>query len=200
VPAGGGVYMLPFPSTFTCGAFEGWNTVAPGLGLSRDQPTALALEPDGKLYVGYLNNGNIKRVTNPSQINPASKTQTVESVGTAPNGRSMRAVALPGPDPLHSHGQGSLSCPQRHDLHWQPGPAAERLSSCRMVTSPPTWSWAGDGAGKAYVSVAASVSVTPRPQTAPCRFGRDFFLSMGTPTRFRWTASETGGSEKTRRR
>jgi hypothetical protein len=97
-PAGGGVYMLPFLSDMTFGAFEGLNTVAPGLGLAGDQPTALALGPDGKLYVGFLKNGNIKRVTNPSLINPTSQTQTVESVGTTPNGRNMRAMAFLGPD------------------------------------------------------------------------------------------------------
>ncbi len=97
-PAGGGVYMLPFLSPITFGAFEGLSPVAPGLGLSGDQPTALALGPDGKLYVGFLKNGNIKRVTNPSQINPTAQTQTVESVGTTPNGRNMRAMAFLGPD------------------------------------------------------------------------------------------------------
>ena len=97
-PAGGGVYMLPFLSDFTFSAFEGLNTIAPGLGLAGDQPTALALGPDAKLYVGFLKNGNIKRVTNPSTFNPTPQTQTVESVGTTPNGRNMRAMAFLGPD------------------------------------------------------------------------------------------------------
>jgi hypothetical protein len=97
-PAGGGVYMLPFLGDFTFGAFEGLVPVASGLGLSGDQPTALALGPDGKLYVGFLKSGNIKRVTNPSTFNPTPQTQTVESVGSTPNGRSMRAMAFLGPD------------------------------------------------------------------------------------------------------
>jgi hypothetical protein len=105
-PAGGGVYMLPFLSDFTFGAFEGLFTVAPGLGLAGDQPTALALGPDGKLYVGFLKNGNIKRVTNPSTFNPSPQTQTVESVGTAPNGRNVRAIAFLGPDLYIAKDQG----------------------------------------------------------------------------------------------
>ena len=90
--------MLPFLSDFTFSAFEGLIPVAFGLGLSGDQPTALALGPDGKLYVGFLKSGNIKRVTNPSTFNPSPQNQTVESVGTTPNGRSMRAMAFLGQD------------------------------------------------------------------------------------------------------
>jgi hypothetical protein len=100
-PAGAGVYMLPFLSDFTFGAFEGLNTVAPGLGLAGEQPPALALGRDGKLYVGFLKNGNIKRVTNPSLNNPTPQTQTVESVGTTPNGRTARAMAFSGTGPVH---------------------------------------------------------------------------------------------------
>jgi hypothetical protein len=105
-PAGGGVYKLPFLSDFTFGAFEGLIPVAFGLGLSGDQPTALALGPDSKLYVGFLKNGNIKRVTNPSRSDPTNQTQTVESVGTTPNGRNMRAMAFLGPDLYMATDQG----------------------------------------------------------------------------------------------
>jgi hypothetical protein len=78
--------------------FAGLSPVAPNLGLAGDQPTAVALGPDGKLYVGFLKNGNIKRITNPSDSNPSPQTQTVESVGGTPNGRSMRAMAFLGAD------------------------------------------------------------------------------------------------------
>jgi hypothetical protein len=62
------------------------------------RPPAVVLGPEGKLYVGFLKNGNIKRIVNPSIINPTPLTQTVESVGTTPNGRSMRAMAFLGAD------------------------------------------------------------------------------------------------------
>jgi hypothetical protein len=96
---GPGVWMVQLQSQFTqFSPFAGLSPVAPGLGLSGDQPTAIALGPDGKLYVGFLKNGNIKRVTNPSIINATPQNQTVESVGGTPNGRSMRAMAFLGAD------------------------------------------------------------------------------------------------------
>ena len=96
---GPGVWMVQFQSAFgNFSPFVGLSPVAAGLGLSGDQPTAVALGPDGKLYVGFLKNGNIKRVTNPSVLNPSSQNQTVESVGGTPNGRPMRAMAFVGAD------------------------------------------------------------------------------------------------------
>ncbi len=98
-PGGPGIWMVTFQPVF--GPFspiEGATLVAPSFGLGGDQPTAAALGPDGKLYFGFLKNGNIKRITNPSIFNPTPQTQTVESVGTAFNGRSMRAMAFLGGD------------------------------------------------------------------------------------------------------
>ena len=75
--------------------------LAPNFGLQGNQPTSLALGPDGNLYIGFLKNGNIVRLVNPT-VDPndpvLSKTQIVQSVGTAPNGRPVRSVAFAGPD------------------------------------------------------------------------------------------------------
>jgi hypothetical protein len=91
--------MIAFQPVFSrFSPFDSVSPVAPTFGLGGDQPTALALGPEGKLYVGFLKNGNIKRITNPSTINPTSLTQTVESVGSTPNGRPMRAMAFLGAD------------------------------------------------------------------------------------------------------
>jgi hypothetical protein len=96
---GPGVWMVQFQSVFgNFSPFAGISPVASSFGLAGDQPTAVALGPDGKLYVGFLKNGNIKRITNPSLLNPTSQNQTVESVGSTPNGRSMRAMAFLGAD------------------------------------------------------------------------------------------------------
>jgi hypothetical protein len=96
---GPGIWRVDFQAAFgNFSPFEGLTEVAPGLGLSGDLPTAVALGPDGNLYVGFLKNGNIKRVTNPSQINPTSQNQTVQTVGGNPNGRTSRAMAFLGPD------------------------------------------------------------------------------------------------------
>ena len=75
--------------------------LAPNAGLAGNQPTSIALGPDGNLYIGFLKNGNIVRLVNPmaDPSDPAAaKTQIVQSVGTAPNGRPVRSVAFVGTD------------------------------------------------------------------------------------------------------
>jgi hypothetical protein len=77
------------------GAFTGAATyIATTAGLDGNQPTAAALGPDGKLYVGFLKSGNIKGIVNPE----TGSTQTVESVGNTPQGHAARAFAFVGDD------------------------------------------------------------------------------------------------------
>ncbi len=77
------------------GAFIGATSyIATTAGLDGNQPTATALGPDGKLYVGFLKSGNIKRIVNPE----TGSTQTVESVGNTPQGHAARAFAFVGND------------------------------------------------------------------------------------------------------
>ena len=97
-PGGGGICMVEFLSDFTFGSFAQVTPVAFSFGLGGDLTTAVALGPEGKLYVGFLKNGSIKRITNPSILNPTPATQTVEGVGGTPNGRPMRAMAFLGSD------------------------------------------------------------------------------------------------------
>ena len=97
-PGGGGVWKVEFLSDFTFGPFAQVTPVALTFGLAGDLTTAVALGPEGKLYVGFLKNGNIKRITNPSILNPSPTNQTVETVGGTPNGRPMRAMAFLGAD------------------------------------------------------------------------------------------------------
>jgi len=80
------------PST---GAFLGAaGTIATTAGLDGNQPTATALGPDGKLYIGFLKSGNVKRIVSPD----TGTTQTVESVGNTPQGHAARAFAFVGND------------------------------------------------------------------------------------------------------
>jgi hypothetical protein len=68
------------PST---GALAGPSTyIATAAGLDSNQPTAAAIGPDGSLYVGFLKNGNVKRILNPD----LGSTQVVQSVGNMPQG------------------------------------------------------------------------------------------------------------------
>jgi hypothetical protein len=77
--------------------------IAANAGLGGNQPTALALGPDGALYFGSLKNGDIKRI-----LNPGAATQVVQGVGRTPNGRPMRAMAFIGSD-LYLGSSDSLS-------------------------------------------------------------------------------------------
>lgn len=74
--------------------------LVPSAGLAGDNPTAIALGPDGNLYVGFLKNGNIKRITNPliDPFNDPTKLQVVQSVGSSPSGRPVRSLAFVGRD------------------------------------------------------------------------------------------------------
>jgi hypothetical protein len=69
--------------------------LVPNFGLAGNLPTSIALGPDGNLYVGFLKNGNIVRIVNPT-LDPTSKSQIVQSVGTAPNGNPVRSLAFVG--------------------------------------------------------------------------------------------------------
>ena len=68
--------------------------IATTSGLDGDQPTAAAVGPDGNLYVGFLKNGNVKRILNPG----TGTTQVVQSVGVTPSGHPSRAFAFVGTD------------------------------------------------------------------------------------------------------
>jgi hypothetical protein len=70
--------------------------LVPNAGLAGNLTTAVALGPDGNLYVGFLKNGNIVRIVNPSI--PPGPTQIAQSFGGAPNGRPIRSLAFVGND------------------------------------------------------------------------------------------------------
>ena len=93
------------------GQFPGLGTLlVPNAGLAGNLPTAVALGPDGDVYVGFEKNGNVVRIVNPlvDPNNDPNKTQIVQSVGTSPNGRPIRGLAFRGPD-LYVASSDSLS-------------------------------------------------------------------------------------------
>ena len=86
-----GVWRLEFfPATETVGNLT---LLAPNGGLGGNRVTASALGPDGNLYVGFLRNGNILRVTTPGGLS-----QLVQTVATTSDGRGMSALAFVGSD------------------------------------------------------------------------------------------------------
>src|SRR5437763_12331304 len=68
--------------------------IAQNKGLGGKNPTASAIGPDGKLYVGFLGTGDIVRLPNPD----VGWTQSVESVGKSLKGTRVFALAFVGND------------------------------------------------------------------------------------------------------
>lgn len=67
--------------------------LAPTAGLGGNRPIGSALGSDGNLYISFLKNGNIVRITN-----PAGASQTVQSVGGSTDGRRVLGLAFVGND------------------------------------------------------------------------------------------------------
>jgi sugar lactone lactonase YvrE len=81
----------------------GVTAVAPGLLNAGDRMTGTALGPDGKLYVSFIRNARIQRVTTPGEAS-----QTVEDVGFEPGGLGTNQLTFIGGD-LYLAGLANLS-------------------------------------------------------------------------------------------
>lgn len=155
---GPGVWMVQFQPVF--GGFSpiaGLSPLAPTAGLGGDLPTAVALGPDGKLYVGFLKNGNIKRITNPSLMNPTPQNQIVESVGSTPNGRTMRAMAFLGADLYIATDQGLGVIRNAATCLNNAGGCGNAVALNDGLAGAAHVGLATDGAGKVYFSANGSV-------------------------------------------
>ena len=113
------------------GGTLGWmGPIAQNAGLGGNQPTSIALGPDGNVYVGFNKNGNVVRVTNPNALfGDPTAPQIVSSVGTSPNGRPIHAMAFIGPTfilpPRMASPSSAMPCPR-------PAPAAATQSTSLM--------------------------------------------------------------------
>jgi hypothetical protein len=67
--------------------------LAPSAGLDGPRPQAVALGPDGQLYVGFDATGDIRRINN-----PAGTTQTVQTIGKSSKGNRVLGLAFVGND------------------------------------------------------------------------------------------------------
>jgi hypothetical protein len=108
---GGGVYRQFFSSATIVGntgsPLGGGMLLAPTK-LPGNQPTAVAWGPDGKVYVGFLKSPSYVRITG---IDMDQTLQTVESVGTALNGKPVFAMAFYGSDLYMGTGDGFYVVP-----------------------------------------------------------------------------------------
>lgn len=95
----GGLWMLqiisPLPDPFTSSVFpfNGAGKLAANKGLGGNQPTSLAIGPDGAAYFGSLKNSNLLRLPQPTNTDP---NQNVISVGGVPSAKSIFALAFNG--------------------------------------------------------------------------------------------------------
>ena len=143
----GGVKRLVFNLTNDTLTLSEQQAIASTAGLDGDNPTAIALGPDGNVYVGFLKNGNVKRIVSPY----AGTTQAVQSVGGAPNGRAMRAMTFVGSD-LYLASSDSLSV-----IHNAVSAACQ--GGCNAVTLADGFTGTGhvglttDGIDKLYMAV-----------------------------------------------
>jgi hypothetical protein len=138
--------------------------IAANSGLGGNQPTAIALGPDGALYFGNLKNGDIKRI-----LNPGAATQVVQSVGKTPSGRPMRAMAFIGND-LYLGSSDSLSM-----IFGATNPGC--TGGCNALALNDGFAGtahvglATDGVGNLYFAVAGSANqvwrYTPQANTPP---------------------------------
>lgn len=71
--------------------------LVPKFGLAGNLPNSIALGPDGNLYVGFIKNGNVVRIVHP-ELPATDPRQIVQSVGSSPQGRSIRSLAFLGAD------------------------------------------------------------------------------------------------------
>ncbi len=153
---GGGVWMVGFQSQFgDFSPFAGVSPVAPFAGLAGDLPTSIALGPDGKLYIGFLKNGNIKRVVNPAAINPTSANQSVEIVGGSPHGRPILSMAFLGADLYIGTDQGLSVVRNATTCIGNAGGCGNAVQHLAGATVAVTT----DGVGKVYFSANGSGTV-----------------------------------------
>jgi hypothetical protein len=193
---GPGVWMVQFQPVFgNFSPFGGVTLVAPNFGLGGNLPTAVALGPDGKLYVGFLKNGNVKRITNPSgsKINPSNT--TVESVGGTFNGRTMRSMAFLGPDLYLATDQGLDVIRNVANCINNSGGCGNAVQVQDGFSGSTHVSVTTDGAGKVYFAVNGTGTVygyTPADGRVVPIFNGFVFVG-GTPTLSAWTRSATYG-------
>jgi hypothetical protein len=94
----GGLWMLEFQSPLpdpnsSVFPFAGASQLAGNKGLGGNQPTSVAIGPDGAAYFGNLKNNNLLRLPQPTNSDP---NQNLISVGVVPPAKSIFALAFNG--------------------------------------------------------------------------------------------------------
>jgi hypothetical protein len=148
----GGLWMLqilsplPDPNTSVF-PFDGASKLAANKGLGGNQPTSLALGPDGAAYFGNLKNNNLLRLPQPMNFDP---NQNVISVGGIPSGKPIYALAFNGSQLFAGAGDGFYVFGSTSDITQCSGNANNCGTPKLLMDGTSVNGVAADGLGRVY--------------------------------------------------
>jgi hypothetical protein len=148
----GGLWMLQFlsplpdPNT-SIFAINSAIELAGNKGLGGNQPTSIAIGPDGAAYFGNLKNNNLLRLPQPTNIDP---NQNVISVGSVQSGRAIYALAFNGSKLYAGVGDGFYVFGANSDITQCSGNANNCGTPKLLMGGTSVNGVAADGLGHAY--------------------------------------------------
>jgi ligand-binding sensor domain-containing protein len=152
----GGLWMiqflspLPDPDT-SMFPFTGDIQLASNKGLGGNQPTSLAIGPDGAAYFGNLKNNNLLRLPQPTNTDP---NQNVISVGVIPSGKPIYALVFNGSQLYAGVGDGFYVFGANSDITQCSGNANNCGTSKLLMGRTSVNGVAADGLGHVYFVAA----------------------------------------------
>lgn len=141
---------LPDPGTSVF-PFNGATQLAANKGLGGNQPTSLAIGPDGAAYFGNLKNNNLLRLPQPTNTDP---NQNVVSVGVIPSGKPIYALAFNGGQLYAGVGDGFYVFGAASDITKCSGNANNCGTPKLLMGGTPVNGVAADGLGHVYFVAA----------------------------------------------
>jgi hypothetical protein len=169
----GGLWMiqflspLPDPNTSVF-PFSGASKLAGNKGLGGNQPTSLAIGPDGAAYFGNLKNNNLLRLPQPTNFDP---NQNVTSVGVIPSSKSIFALAFNGGQLYAGASDGFYVFGANSDITQCSGNANNCGTPKLLLGGTSVNGVAADGLGHVYF-VAGNAGVLYRYNVSPGTFTR----------------------------
>ena len=144
---------LPDPNTSEF-PFAGDIQLAANKGLGGNQPTSLAIGPDGAAYFGNLKNNNLLRLSQPTNFDP---NQNVISVGGVPSGKPIYALAFNGSQLYAGVGDGFYVFGATSDITQCSGNANNCGTPKLLMGGPSVNGVAADGLGHVYFVTATGI-------------------------------------------
>ena len=158
---------LPEPNTSVF-PFDGASKLAGNKGLGGNQPTSLAIGPDGAMYFGNLKNNNLLRLPQPTNFDP---NQNVITVGVVSTARSILALAFNGSRLYAGASDGFYVFGASSDITQCSGNANNCGTPTRLMGGTSVNGVAADGLGHVYF-VAGNAGVLYRYNVSAGTFTR----------------------------